>query len=502
MPTETKDQRAMDESQPHNMHRKIARNVSLLGLSVGLTMLIGLALKMILPRIMGPEKMGIFYFADSFTNTFFAFLPLGFTTYINRTVPSNHGHVRDIFGTIVLVELLMALVIGILMFGSLVIFKRDAGWETWGTVMIMGVYAATFSFQRNILHKIFIAIDKVPLVSAINVVVKIVLVGGCLVVFKFHPTIIMVAVMHAASEVFGLGYMLYQSRRHYFFGVGPSMDRLKDLLKISLPFYMAGVLTTFFTETDTNMLGLMSTNIEVGYFGSANKLIGVFLLLIPILQSSFTPALSQALHDGRGTFEALFKQLLNLLLVCSLPLSVVLVLFGDYISRLLYGDGFQASYKILCFLTPVLAMMYINTLTGACLYLSSSGGRITRIFLVGLVINVALDAIAIPIGMKLGPGGAGVAVSFCTFICEVYMFLAMIRIFPNRVLDWKLFKNMLVILIPCWLGMLLYEPMIALSLSERLALFALVPFYALLTRLVTMTEIRAFSKFMKSTLSS
>ncbi|HYX34484.1 MAG TPA: flippase [Oligoflexus sp.] len=491
----------MDDSQ-HSTHRKIARNVSLLSLSVGMTMVIGLALKMLLPRIMGPEKMGIFYFADSFTNAFFAFLPLGFTTYINRTIPSDHNHVRDIFGTIVLVELFMAALIGVIMFVSLILFKRTAGWETWGTVMIMGIYAATFHFQRNILHKIFMSVDKVRLVSVINVVVKIVLVGGCLVAFKFHPTILMVAVMHAISEIFGLAYMMYQSRRHQFFGAGPSMDRLKVLLKVSLPFYMAGVLTTFFTETDTNMLSFMSSDIEVGYFGSANKLIGVFLLLIPILQSSFTPALSQALHEGQGNFEKLYKQLMNVLLVCSLPLSVVLVLFGDYIARILYGDGFQSSYKILCFLTPVLTMMYINTFTGACLYLSSPGGQISRIFIIGLAINVALDYVAIPFGLKFGPGGAGLAVSFCTFICEVYTFLAMVRIFPNRVLDLKLLKNILVILAPCWLGMLFYDPMVALNLWQRLAIAALAPFYALLTRLVTIAEIRAFVRFLRSTLTS
>jgi O-antigen/teichoic acid export membrane protein len=492
----------MDETQPHSMHRKIARNVSLLSLSVGMTMLIGLALKMILPRIMGPEKMGVFYFADSFTTAFFAFLPLGFTTYINRTVPSNHGHVRDIFGTIVLVEVVMAGLISIAMSIGLWIFKRDASWETWSTVMIMGVYAATFNFQRNILQKIFIAIDKVQLVSIINVIVKIVLVGGCLVVFKFHPTILMVAVMHAFSEIFGLIYMMIQARRHQFFGVGFNRERMQGLLKASLPFYIAGVLTTFFTETDTNMLSFMSSDVEVGYFGSANKLIGVFLLLIPILQSSFTPALSQALHEGEGQFEKLYKQLLNLILVCSLPLSLVLMLFGDYISGLLYGDGFQASYKILCFLTPVLTMMYINTFTGACLYLSSPGGQISRIFIIGLIINVALDYVAIPFGMNLGPGGAGLAVSFCTFICEVYTFLAMTRIFPNRVLDRKLFKNMLVILAPCWLGMIFYEPMIALNFWERLGIAAFAPFYALLTRLVSLAEVKAFAKFLRSTLTS
>jgi O-antigen/teichoic acid export membrane protein len=491
----------MDETQ-HNMHRKIARNVSLLSLSVGMTMLIGLALKMILPRIMGPEKMGVFYFADSFTTAFFAFLPLGFTTYINRTVPSNHEHVRDIFGTIVLVEVMMAALIAVAMFIGLWIFKRDAGWETWNTVMIMGVYAATFNFQRNILQKIFIAIDRVRLVSIINVVVKIVLVGGCFIVFKLHPTILMVAVMHAFSEIFGLAYMMIQARRHNFYGTSFSRERLNVLLKASLPFYVAGVLTTFFTETDTNMLSFLSTDIEVGYFGSANKLIGVFLLLIPILQSSFTPALSQALHEGQGHFEKLYKQLMNLILVCSLPLSVVLMLFGDHISRFLYGDGFQASYKILCFLTPVLTMMYINTFTGACLYLSSPGGQISRIFLVGLVINVALDYVAIPFGMKFGPGGAGLAVTFCTFICEIYTFLAMTRIFPNRVLDLKLFKNMLVILAPCWVGMLFYDSMIALNIWQRLGIAVLAPFYALLTRLVTMAEIKAFSKFLRTSLTS
>lgn len=220
----------MDETQPHSMHRKIARNVSLLSLSVGMTMLIGLALKMILPRIMGPEKMGVFYFADSFTTAFFAFLPLGFTTYINRTVPSNHGHVRDIFGTIVLVEVMMAVLISAAMFIGLWVFKREAGAETWTTVMIMGVYAATFNFQRNILQKIFIAIDQVRLVSIINVVVKIVLVGGCFIVFKLHPTILLVAAMHALSEIFGLAYMMLQARRQQFFGTGFSRDRLQALL--------------------------------------------------------------------------------------------------------------------------------------------------------------------------------------------------------------------------------------------------------------------------------
>jgi O-antigen/teichoic acid export membrane protein len=488
----------MDDAQPISMHRRIARNVSLLGLSVGMTMVIGLGLRMLLPRIMGPEKMGIFYFADSFTNAFFAFLPLGFATYINRTVPSDHQHVRSIFGTIVLVEVVMAFIIGLFMTLSLQWMGRDA--ETMTCVLVMGVYAAIFNFSRNILQRIFISIDQVRLVSVLNVVVKVVLVGGCLVVFHLHPTIIAVAIMYTLSEILGLVVLLVKSRRLRFFGAPPKLETLREIFKVSLPFYLAGVLTTFFTEVDTNMLAFMSNNTEVGYFGSANKLVGVFLLLVPILQSSFTPALSQALQEGQGAFEKLVKQLTNLLLVCSLPLSVVLVLFGDVLSRLLYGPGFEASYKIICFLAPVLTMMYLNTFVSTCVHLTSTGGRISRIYIIGLVINIVLDYLLIPFGITHGPGGAGVAVSFCTFTCEIYTFLSLLRIFPTRVLDRKLIKNMIIIFVPCWLGMALYEPMVALSLWLRLGLLALVPVYALATRLITLDEIRAFSQLLRASI--
>ncbi len=488
----------MDESQPLSTHSKIARNVSVMSLSVGLTMVIGLALRMILPRLMGPEKMGIFYFADSFTNMFFAFLPLGLTTYINRTIPSNHRHAQEIFGTILVVEFIMAALIGGAMLATLVYTKKSM--ETITCTVFMGFYAAIFHFQRNILQKIFMSIDHMGLISMVNVVVKILLVVGCLLLLKIQPSVVWIAAVYAASEFLGLIYLLYKSFQHRFFDSKPSLDRFKAIMKVSLPFYLAGVLTTAFTEMDVNMLAQFSNNTEVGYFGAAYKLTGVFMLLVPILQNSFTPSLSQAWSKQNGEFPILVKQLINFLLVCSLPLSVVLLLFGDYLARALYGVGFEPSYKILCFLTPVLTMVYLNTFTAISVHLTSTGGRISQIFVLGILINVILDYLLIPYGMKFGPGGAGVAVSFCTFLCEIYTFLAMLRIFPCKILDFKLIKNFFVILAPCWLAMIFYDSMVALNFWQRLGLAFATPFYGLLTRLVTMGELKMFMQLTRRTL--
>ena len=76
----------------------------------------------------------------------------------------------------------------------------------------------------------------------------------------------------------------------------------------------------------------------------------------------------------------------------------------DAALNLFWREGFEASNKILCYLAPVLTMMYLNTFTGACLHLTSTGGKISRIFIFGLALNIGLDYLLIPWGQRHGPG--------------------------------------------------------------------------------------------------
>ncbi|MCX6131217.1 MAG: flippase [Proteobacteria bacterium] len=485
----------MNDAQPKSMHARIARNLSVLSLSVAITMVLSLCLKMLLPRILGPDKMGVLYFAESFTGMFFTFLPLGLNTYINRTIPSNYKHTREIMSTIVLAEFGMACLLSLAMLTFLHFSQKPE--ESVTCILIMSIYIISFNFQRGVLQTVFIAMDQVKLVSAVNVAVKVFLVGGCGLLLVVKPHVFTVAAMYALSELSGILYLLWRGKQQNFFAAKPDFSILKNILKISLPFYLSTVLITIYGEVDTFMLGQMSSNLEVGYFGAAYRLIGVGLLLVPIFNSSFTPSLSQSLHKSLDSFENLVRQLLQILLVFCLPLIVVLILFGDIFTRILYGAGFEPSSKILCFLTPVLAMMYLNTFAAIGLNLSSSGAKISRIFVFGLVINVILDFFMIPIGLKHGPGGAGTWVSFCTFACETYTFLAMLSIYPVKIITWRLVKNLFALLAPCWLAMVFYDQMVAFSLWERIGISLFTPVYAVLTGLVSMIEIRMALEIVK-----
>ncbi|MES2746722.1 MAG: flippase [Bdellovibrionota bacterium] len=471
-----------------NKEASILKNLSVMTLSVGVTQIIALVLKMLMPRIFGPEKMGIFFFAESFSSLFFAFLPLGLSTYISRTLPPKPDHVKDILWTVLWVQAVTALIIGAALYGALVWQGRDH--ETIMITLIMGGYAALFTFQKDILQKIYVILGEVVMISRLNVLVKLILVAGSVVILFTAPSIAWIAAMHLISEAFSFLYLLRLANKSDFIRATRKAPYLFPMLKVSLPFYLAGVLNGVYAQIDIFMLSQYANKVEVGYFGSAFKIIGICLFLIPVFQNAITPALSKALAENLDLFTAMVKDFMRTLMIASLPLAVGLTLFGDVISSILNGPEFAPAYRTVAFLTPVLVMMYLNTFMGASLYLASSGKKLSIIFITGGLLNLGLDYFLIPWGLtKYGPGGAGLAISFATFLCELYVFCVMLYMLPQRVISARLVLNGLLIFLPCWLGIYYHDWVASVSIPSRIGLFLLVVPYAFVTAMVTKADV-------------
>ena len=483
-------------AQDRKHHQKIAQSVSVMGISLAMTMAISLLLRMMMPRILGPEKLGVFYFAESFANLFFSFLPLGLSTYIFRRLPSSPAHTSEVLASMTLLELVMAFCLGLGLCVTLWFGHYDS--ETRYATLIMGIYAAVLIFSKSVLQNVFLALEEVTLVSRLNVLVKVILVSSCLSVLVFYPSVLLLAGMYLLSELCGLVILLYVCSRLQYFAHPPSLDKLKSILAVSLPFYLAGVLNGVYAEIDTTMLSHLANHKEVGYFGAAYKLIGVFLLLIPLMQSSMSPSLSRAHAARDGSFEQLVTDILRFFLIICLPLSLGVILFGDTIATFLYGSAFAPSFKVIAYLAPVLVMMYLNTFMGTCLNLVSSGHKLAAIFVGSISLNIFLDSLFIPLGLKQnGPGFAAQYVSFSTFLCEGFAFTAMILIFPSKIWNRQLTLRALAIFVPCGLFLYGYDSIVGLDVWRRLALGLLVIPYAFGLKLISIADIKAFWNIVK-----
>ncbi len=182
----------------------------------------------------------------------------------------------------------------------------------------------------------------------------------------------------------------------------------RQLLRFSLPLFLAGLLGIFLFQINTLMLGHFRPPAEVAVFAAALRTSFVLPLVLDAFNAIFAPMISDLTHRrALDKLEELFKVVTKWILTVSVPAFAVLVLYGGPILGLWGG-----SYKDgLACLIVVGAGQFVNCATGPVGYMISMSGR-TRISMVNaggaLALNVALNAALIP---RHGILGSAVALS-------------------------------------------------------------------------------------------
>lgn len=439
-------------------------------------MVLSLLLRMYLPRLLGPEKIGQLFYAESISLIFFSFLPLGVSVYISRMIPPNPSHTKEILSSV----LFMQFVYGLLIAGAMYTFLMFSGKDqaTIQFTMTMGVFAGLHIINRETLKRTTIAIDEVKIVTIINIVTKLVLVGTAFLLLYFDESVESAIYALVLSEVFCFILLMTNFSRKKLVSLSIDFSVLRAILKVGLPFYAANVLAAVSTEIDMAMLGSLTSSEELGYFGAASKLVGIFLLFVPILSSSVTPALSVAFSKDKASFIHLTQQAIRFLLIITFPLSMAMTLFAGEFATILYGDGFEPSHKIIAYLSPVLLLTYLATLLSSALSISKTGKTLATVIFVGVLINVSLNSFTVSLGLAhWGVGGGGLAVTISTLISEVVGVCLLMRLFPGKLVNTKMMMLIVLLEVPAFLCLWFFDALRETPLVYRILGFGLTPLY-------------------------
>jgi len=459
------------------------KTVSHLGAAALFSMSLGLILRLVLPRALGRDSIGILYFSESFSALFFTFLPLGLTAYIVREVPVDHRKASAILPTLVPALGLWAALIWCVMMVS--VYGSGADQSTVLCVAAMGVYSAATVFQRAILRRTYVALGRSAFTAQLEMVVRILLLILVLLAVLSGASVLGVVCCYAVSEVLGVIYLLLRaSRDGHLIG---KFDRslLNKMVGQTMPFFAVGALVEIYGNINAIMLRYLANNQEVAYFGAADKLKGMGLLMVPVMQTALQPVLSRAWHGDRDEFRRLVSNSMRLLSAVSLPLTLVLMLVPDLLSDVIFGAEFKSSYRSISFLAPVLMMTYMNVLIGSCLNIISDGKKFLWVTAISLLLNVLLNIVCIRIGTFLwGDGGAAAGSSIATVASEVFVLMSVRRIFPQGLEHDCLFGLMMVAVIPCTVLAINFQVLLSWNIWLRVSLILIAPFYLWITRLV------------------
>lgn len=182
---------------------------------------------------------------------------------------------------------------------------------------------------------------------------------------------------------------------------------LGSILSISTPMVMTTSMQFFIGQTGVVMLGMFRTEEEVGYYSIATRLATLTVFIIRAINAMAASKFSELYHmHAQNELLRVARKSSKLIFWTTAPVLAVLLIFGQPVLRLLYGDEFTAAYAAMAILVIGKFVSAISGSTGMFMNMTGNEKEFRNIVLVATVLIIALGFALIP---GFGIEGAAVA---------------------------------------------------------------------------------------------
>ncbi|MFA6145796.1 MAG: flippase [Patescibacteria group bacterium] len=324
----------------------------------------------ILARYLGVENFGKYMFVFALVGMLLIFIDFGFSGVMTREIARDkektQKYLNNILGFKLVVSLLSCLIIFFLV--RLLHYSVIIQNLTYLVVIssILGSFGSTF-YQVFRGHFNF----KYEALGTILSQTTLVVVGVILMKLKVN-LLLMILPYICANAIFLINSLKFFKRQTgIWFKFTFDLLEIKQLMKLSLPFFIAGIFATLYLNIDTILLSHLGNDTMVGLYNAAKKLPNVILALIPAaFSSAIYPALSKHFFSSKQETSRIFQEALFYLLLIILPIVFGTIILSDSLITLFYGPNYLPASIILKILILALPFTFFDilaiTLLNAC----------------------------------------------------------------------------------------------------------------------------------------
>jgi len=258
-------------------------------------------------------------------------------------------------------------------------------------------YALSVSVILSSALKVIFILVKAPLIYFVYAVVfeYLALASGLIVVYH-----------HYKLSIFNWKY---------------SKNLASSLFKDSWPLALSGIVVMVYMKIDQVMIKNMMSEEAVGYYAAAVRLCEAWYFIPVTLCNSIFPAIVNAKNVSTEFYNNRMQKLYALLTWLAIGIAIPVTIFSNQIIQLLFGNEFSSA-------SPVLTI-YIWAEVAVFLSVASSqfliNENLTKLSfirsLVGMLLNVALNLILIPLDGIIGSAIATlISYTIVTFILSFH----------------------------------------------------------------------------------
>lgn len=397
-------------------HRAL-RNAGVLTMSLIGTWSVALAVRLLLPRLLGPSAFGALHFADYFAQGFLLLTALGVDTYIRKEVATRHSHASDFFGGVLALRILVGLVLAGTML--LVLYATGRGPEV-RMLVILYAMAHFFLTLNQSYAALLQARGTVGGLAVVNFLAKAGW-GICVLVglFMGAPLWVVPAALIGA-EICKTAALTVLCRRNLTLKFHFDTRATCAVMVASLPFFLNILAQTLYDKIDISMIGIMAGNAEAGFYGAATILTAAALMLTPIISSVLLPHSSHAAAQSKEALQKVMEGALRTTFAIILPVAFLLIAGAPLWVQVLFGEEFAPTVPALRLRATSLVLTYVATLSAIHLIQLEKMWTVTTISLVALAFNPTLNYFLIQAGVShLGAGGAGSGAATASLASEM-----------------------------------------------------------------------------------
>lgn len=393
-----------------DIEHTLLRNIFWLFSLQGLNYLVPLIVLPYLVRILGIERYGMVAFAQSLAQYFVLLTDYGFNLSATKQIArirSDHEGVTNLFWCVIILKVLL-MCLGIIILAVLVTaiprFRVEPMLYAAAYLSVIGtVLFPTWLFQGlEQMKYISIVSGSAKLVSALAVFIF---------VHKSTDYVLALSILSGGVLAAGVLGFVVAIRTFAISPRLPAFENVKDTLHDGWHLFISTAATSFYTNSNVFLVGIIAGNAQAGYFSAAEKIVrGMQAMLGPVTQAIY-PHVNSLMGRSRDLALTFLRRGFIWIAVLSLFPSILLFLFAGPVAHLVVGPTADSCIPIFRWMAMLPFIVAISNVLGIQTMIPFGLEReLSRIYVVAGLGSLALSIVLIRHYAALGAAASVLAV--------------------------------------------------------------------------------------------
>lgn len=358
-------------------------------------LLLSFLIGIILVRYLGPEQFGVLSYAVSFALLFASIANFGLENILVRELVKYPDEKNTILGSSFFLRIAGSIAVIAMTWVAVQINNEESSTAiliyiiTIGTIF-QSFHVIDFWFQARVQAKYSASVQSSSTIIASLLRLLLIVLSAGLGWFAFMQALEPVLIAAGFVIVFTLQK---ESILKWRFNKEVALRLFRD----SWPLILAGLAVSIYIRVGQIFIKNMLSSEQNGYFAAAVRLCEAWYFIPMAISSSLFPAIVNAKSMSEELYRSRMQKLYDLLAFISIAIAIPVTFLSEEIITILFGAKFLPA-------APVLTI-YIWAGTGTFLGVASSQYLVTENLtkvsfmrtLIGLILNVVLNLIFIPI---------------------------------------------------------------------------------------------------------